>query len=100
MAHTEYQIRVTTIQPGRLSQFVEEWTATVARLRRRRGFTILGAWTIEETNDFVWILGYDGEDGFAAADAAYYDSEERKTLDPNPARLIVSTDDQMGRRVV
>lgn len=96
----EHQIRVTKIQAGRLDQFVAEWTATVARLRRRRGFTILGAWTIEETNDFVWILGYDGEDGFAEADAAYYDSDERKELDPDPARLIVSTDDRMGRRVV
>jgi hypothetical protein len=96
----EYQVRVTRVLPGRLDQFIAEWTATVARLRRRRGFTIVGAWAIDETNDFVWILGYDGDDGFAAADAAYYDSEERQEFDPDPARLIVSTDDRMGRRVV
>ena len=96
----EYQVRVMRIVPEMLDKFAEEWAATVARLRRRRGFTIAGAWTIEETNDFVWIVGYDGEEGFAAADAAYYDSEERKAFDPDPARLIVSTQDRMGRRVV
>ena len=95
-----YQVRVTEIEPGMMDVFIQEWVGTVARLRRRRGFTIVGAWAIEGTNDFVWILGYDGEEGFAAADAAYYASEERKAFDPDPARLIVSTDDRMGRRIV
>ena len=96
----EYQVRVTRIEPGMLDRFIEEWTATVARLRRRRGFTIVGAWAIAETNDFVWILGYDGEEGFAAADAAYYDSDERKDFAPDPARWITSSNDRLGRRIV
>lgn len=96
----EYQVRVTRIQPGKLEQFVNEWTATVARLRRRRGFTIVGAWAMDETNDFLWILGYDGEGTFAEADAAYYASDERQTFDPDPARLIVYTEDRMGRHIV
>ena len=67
----EYQVRITRIQQGMLDTFIEEWTATVARLRRRRGFTLAGAWAIDETSDFIWVLGYDGDEGFAAADAAY-----------------------------
>lgn len=96
----EYQVRITRIRPGKLDQFITEWTATVARLRRRWGFTIVGAWAVDETNDFVWILGYDGDGTFADADAAYYDSDERREFDPDPSRLIVSTYDRMGRHVV
>lgn len=96
----EYQVRVTRIESGMLGRFIDEWTATVARLRRRRGFTIVGAWAVADTNEFVWILGYDGEEGFAAADAAYYDSDERKAFDPDPARWITSSDDRAGRRIV
>ncbi len=95
-----YQVRVTTIAPGVMETFVEEWTATVAPLRRRLGFTVAGAWVMEGTDDFIWVLGYDGDEGFAAADAAYYASGERNAFDPDPARLIVSTNDRMGRRVM
>ena len=55
---------------------------------------------MEGTDDFIWVLGYDGDEGFAAADAAYYASGERNAFDPDPARLIVSTNDRMGRRVM
>ena len=96
----EYQVRVTKIAPGMMDTFIEEWTAHVAQLRRRHGFTIVGAWVIDESSDFVWILGYDGEQGFAVADAEYYDSEERRSFEPDPARLIVSTDERMGRHIV
>ncbi|MDX1449157.1 MAG: NIPSNAP family containing protein [Acidimicrobiia bacterium] len=96
----EYQVRVTRIEAGKMGQFVEEWKATVARLRRRRGFMISGAWALEETDEFVWVLGWDGDGSFAEADAAYYASDERRAFDPDPARLIVETVDHMGRRIV
>ena len=32
-----------------------------------------------------------GEDGFATADATYYESEERRRLSPDPAVHIVSS---------
>jgi len=37
----------------------------------------------------VWVVSYDGPD-WDAAQRAYYDSPERKALDPDPAALIVS----------
>ncbi len=96
----EYQVRTTRVAAGRMDEFVEEWTAHVARLRRRRGFTIVGAWIMEDTNEFLWILGYDGEDGFAAADAEYRSSVERRAIEPDPARLIEESNGRPARRIV
>lgn len=81
-------LRIYTIKPGELDDWVEEWRAHVLPLRLRLGFTVLGAWVSEEESTFTWLLGYDGPDGLEAANAAYYDSPERAALDPDPARHI------------
>jgi hypothetical protein len=60
-------------------------------LRREFGFQVLGACANEETDTFVWLLGYDGQDGYEAADAAYYASSERAAVDPDPARHLAAT---------
>ena len=61
-------------------------------MREHFGFRVLSAWASEEDDRFVWVLAYDGSDGFAAADARYYGSDERAALDPDPARLLASTE--------
>lgn len=81
----EYELRVYTIKPGRLDQFVEEWRAQVLPLRRRLGFDVRGAWTVPEEDLFVWLVG---ADELARRDAAYYESAERAALEPDPARLV------------
>ena len=96
----EYRVRVTRVEPGRMEDFVHEWTANVARLRRRRGFTIVGAWVLEGRDEFMWILGYDGEEGFDAADDAYRASEERRAMEPDPSRFVDDRDDRVARRIV
>lgn len=83
------QLRDYRIRAGELDRFVEEWRIGVAPLRRERGFEIPAAWTIPEEDRFVWLLVHGGGwDVFAEADAAYYASPERASLDPDPARLI------------
>ena len=89
----EWQLRIYRIKDGELAEWVEEWTTHVARLRRQFGFTVLGPWLDGRT--FVWLLGYDGDDGFAAADARYYDTPERKAVDPDPARHIEAQQQHM-----
>jgi NIPSNAP len=86
----EWQLRIYTINEGELAQWIEEWRTHVAPLRRRLGFRVLGPWV--DDNTFVWLLGYDGEDGFAAADERYYASPERTSLSPDPARHIAHAD--------
>ena len=86
----EWQLRSYTINDGELAEWIEEWRTHVAPLRRKLGFRVLGPWVDDDT--FVWLLGYDGDDGFAAADGRYYASPERKNIDPDPARHIKHAD--------
>jgi hypothetical protein len=83
------QLRDYRIRAGELDRFVEEWRATLAPLRRARGFEIPAAWTIPEEDRFVWLLAHPGGwDAFIEADEAYFASPERASFDPDPARLI------------
>jgi hypothetical protein len=89
------QLRIYTIKPGEMADWLQEWRATVLPLRVKLGFVVLGPWVIEEQNLFVWILRYAGPGSFDEADAAYYESAERKTLDPDPARHLARTEHRM-----
>ena len=95
----QYQIRRYEIDPANLDVFVQEWKASIAPLRERLGFQVHGAWIEESSAEFFWILSHDDPEGFAAADAAYYASDERKALSPNPARNIRGTEEVDVRRV-
>ena len=89
-----------TVKPGELEAFVREWKAGVVPLRRKFGFAVDGAWSIPETHEFIWIISYDGPDGFEARDAAYYASPERKALTPDPARHLAHTNTRLMRPVL
>ena len=82
------QLRMYTIQEGKMAEWLDGWTRGVLPLRRKFGFRIDGAWIVPDGNRFIWILSYDGPDGFEARDAAYYDSPDRKTMTPDPGPLI------------
>ena len=88
----EFQIRRYQIARGKLEEFVEGWSTGVVPLRQQFGFRFHGAWSIPETSEFIWVISYDGPEGFAAADALYYESDERRSLVPNPAVHIIATD--------
>ncbi|OLD89492.1 hypothetical protein AUG86_04740 [Euryarchaeota archaeon 13_1_20CM_4_64_14] len=82
------QLRMYTIQEGKMAEWLDGWTRGVLPLRRKFGFRIDGAWIVPDGNRFIWILSYDGPDGFEARDAAYYDSPDRKSMTPDPGPLI------------
>jgi hypothetical protein len=85
------QIREYTVKPGEMADWVAEWRSRVVPLRRKFGFQIVGAWTVDGTDQFVWIITYDGPKSWEQADADYYQSPERKALDPDPARHLAHT---------
>jgi hypothetical protein len=95
----EYQLRDYRIQPGALDQWIKEWAESVRPLREKLGFTVAGAWTIEDENRFIWILRWDGPGSFQDADRAYYASPERAAVKPDPARLIVSSEHKFCQAV-
>ncbi len=87
-----YQLRIYTIKAGEMADWLEEWSRHVRPLREKLGFHVMSAWTIEDTNRFVWILRYDGLQPWEEAEAAYYRSRERTRLDPDPARHIETSE--------
>jgi hypothetical protein len=87
----EYRLRIYEVKQGEMAAWVDEWSRLIRPLREQFGFRVLGAWAGEESNTFVWLLGYDGADSYEAADAVYYTSPERAAFDPDPARHLVST---------
>lgn len=94
------QLRIYTIAAGRMAEWLDGWRRGVLPLRRKFGFRVDGAWVVEETNRFVWILTYDGPEGFAAQDSRYYASTERKAIDPDPAPLIEKSETYLMRSAI
>ena len=94
------QLRMYRAKTGELDAFIEEWRTNVVPLRRKFGFAVDGAWTIPEKGEFIWVISYDGPDGFEARDAAYYASPERKALRPDPARHLEHIDTRLMRSVL
>ena len=82
------QLRIYTINRGALDQWLSEWEQQIRPLRLRLGFAVLGAWTIRETNQFVWLLHYDGPESWGIADNTFHQSDERRNMNPDPARNI------------
>lgn len=96
----DVRLRIYTIKPGGLEQWVTEWREEVYPLRERYGFRVLGAWTIPEDDRFVWILAYDGPESWESANDAYYASPERTAVDPDPARHVAATEEWALRPVL
>lgn len=86
------QLRTYAIKPGEMADWVSEWQSQIAPLRRKFGFEVLGAWTVDGSDRFVWVLGYDGPHSWGEADSAYYGSPERAAIDPDPARHIAGSE--------
>ena len=91
----KFQLREYTVKPGEMDEWIAEWRSKVAPLREKMGFEILGAWTVDGTDRFVWIIGYDGPKSWDEANDDYYASPERKALDPDPARHLTKTETRL-----
>jgi hypothetical protein len=93
---TEYQLRIYRIRPGTMAEFIEGWRQNIIPIREKYGFKVLYAFDNEEKNEFIWLLSHDSPEGYAAADAIYYESPERANLTWNP-RLYI---EQMDLRIL
>lgn len=92
------QLRIYKLHPGALDDFLEVWRSQVVPLRRRMGFEVRAAWTKPEDDRFVWVVGYEGEDGFEAAEQRYYASPERDAISPNPSSFVASAETMLLER--
>ncbi|MCW2958481.1 MAG: hypothetical protein JWP18_1284 [Solirubrobacterales bacterium] len=82
------QLRIYRIKPGEMDDFVDLWREHIVPARLAYGFTLAGAWTTQDGEEFAWVVDHDGPEGFEAADKRYYDSPERAALPRNPAEFI------------
>ena len=97
----EYQLRDYRVKLGEMNEWLDEWRNKIYPLRLKLGFKVIGAWTKVEEDRFLWILSFDGPDGsFAEAERAYFDSSERKSINPDPVRHLASTSQVMIRGVL
>ena len=85
------QVRMYVIKEGKLDAFVRLFDEQIVPLRRRFGFTVVGAWTVPEENRFIWVAGYEGSDPIQDADARYYASPDRLAIEPSPTSLMDSS---------
>ena len=82
------QIHIYTINRGSLDEFATEWRDKIKPLREKFGFQVSGGWKVKETNQFVLFLSRDAEDDWESQNQAFYQSDERRFLQPDPARHI------------
>lgn len=82
------QIHIYTINRGGLDEFAAEWREKIKPLREKFGFRVSGGWKIQETHQFVWFLSRDDSADWDTQNKAFYQSDERRALDPDPARHI------------
>jgi hypothetical protein len=87
MTSRTLRLRVDRVEAGRMDEFVAAWMASVLPLRRRFGFEIVGTWVDVERDEFCWVVGYAGPEGYDEAEAAYYASPERAAMHPDPGVL-------------
>jgi len=85
----EYQLRMYNVRDGQMETFLGIFPAVVGA-RRAVGFEVLGAWMIPEENQFIWIVG--AEDGIETTSERYYASEQRRAIEPEPAKLLETID--------
>ena len=93
----DLQLRRYRIKKGKLDQFAEEWRIGVVPLREEFGFTVLGAWSLPEASEFVWVVGHED---FEEADRSYYESDARQQLEPNPAVHVEEVSHSYARQII
>ena len=82
------QIHIYTINRGALNEFANEWRDRIKPLREKFGFRVSGGWQVTDTNQFIWFLSRDDSEDWETQNQAFYQSDERRSLDPDPARHI------------
>lgn len=86
------QLRVYTVREGLLDEWAAKWRELIVPLRLEFGFEIHGAWLDREKNQFVWVLSYEGPEGFAERNAQYWASPKRERMGLDPKDYLLETE--------
>jgi hypothetical protein len=76
-------------EEGDRQAFLDLFWNGVVPARRAYGFTVDGAWEVNDAAEFVWVVSHAGSaEDFAAAEKAYYAGPERAALPVDPASFV------------
>jgi hypothetical protein len=84
------QLRTYKIKDGDMDAFLALWRDHVVPARQAHGYRVLGAFNDPADGTFAWVVGHEAPDGWEAAEQAYYDSPERRSVPRNPYDLMDS----------
>lgn len=83
------QLRIYRISEGKFDDFLRLWFAGVFPTRQAHGWEVQ-AWAVREKGELVWILSRNCTlEEWEEKEREYYNSPERKSLNPDPAQFIV-----------
>ena len=82
------EVRIYTMNPGKLDEFVELFTDCIMPTSRNYGVRIHAAWRNDAANEWVWVRSYDDEETIER----YNGSPERAQYFPLVQACIESTD--------
>ena len=81
------QLRIYTINKGKMDEFVKGWLAGVYPLHLEHGYKIERAGVIPERNEFVWEVSYNGDEDWDAKQAAYYGFSRARVVGSRPSPI-------------
>ena len=88
------QLRIYKIEQGKYDEFLQHWLTGVYPARQAFGWDIQ-AWTVRETGELVWLLSLDCTlEEWQQQERIYYDSPERKSLNPDPGSYVVTKEER------
>lgn len=90
------QVRIYKIHAGRMDDWLAGWGKSIVPLRRKFGFEVVGAWVNRASDRFVWVLSLPASENWDSRDEAYYASEERRALRPDPADCVAEAETILG----
>jgi hypothetical protein len=91
--------RVYTVREGLMDEWVRRWREEIVPLRLEFGFRIEGAWVERGNSRFIWVLSYDGPEGFEERNRQYWASPGREAMSLDPKDYLVSTEKHTVTRV-
>lgn len=93
------QLRVYTIRPDRLDEWVEAFRDKIVPLRRELGFEVEQSWVDREHHQHIWVISYDGDQTFEEANKAYWASSKRAELGVDPDEFLIGEETHVVERV-
>ena len=88
------EVRIYTIKPGRLDDFVSIFTDEIMPTSAKFGVRVHAAWRNDEANELVWVRSYDDAETLSAysnsPERAVYAERSHECLESTQVRTVES----------